>query len=127
MIDFVVVSSDLIKHIEYMHIDEERVHVLTKLTKSKHGKTTKVESDHNLIETKLNVSWNATEDDPIEVINFKDKVGQEKFYEATNDTEDLTKIFESNKTLRCSDKEVSQKIEWFHTSKLQEGQDSKEV
>ena len=70
VIDFVVVSSDLIKHIEYMHIDEERVNVLTKLTKSKRGKTTKVESDHNLTETKLNISWNAKEDDPIEVINF---------------------------------------------------------
>ena len=113
VIDFVVVSSDLIKHIEYMHIDEERVHVLTKLTKSKHGKTTKVESDHNLIETKLNVSWNATEDDPIEVINFKDKVGQEKFYEATNDTEDLTKIFESNKTLQVQTKKFLKRLNGF--------------
>ena len=29
VIDFVIVSNDLVKHIEYIHIDDERLHVLT--------------------------------------------------------------------------------------------------
>ena len=50
VIDFVIMSSDLINHVEYMHIDDMRENVLTKLVKSKKGKkrhTKKVESDHN--------------------------------------------------------------------------------
>ena len=58
VIDFVIVSSDLGKHIEYMHIDDKRRNVLTKLTKTKKSHTKKVESDHNVIETKINISWN---------------------------------------------------------------------
>ena len=86
---------------------------MTKLTKSKLGKTTKVESDHNFIETILNVSWNSKEDDPIKVMNLKDKVGQDKFYEATNDTEDLTKIFEFNKTLQVQTKKFLKRLNCF--------------
>ena len=33
VIDFVIVSSDLLKHIERIHIDDERKHVLTKIMK----------------------------------------------------------------------------------------------
>ena len=100
VIDFVVVSSDLVKHIDYMHVDDARENVLTKLLKSKRGKTTKVESDHNLIETKINVPWNMKVDEPTEVFNFKDKAGQEKFFEVTSNTKDLTKIFDINKSLQ---------------------------
>ena len=35
IIDFVLISSDLIKHIEYIHVDEKRVHVLSKNVKKK--------------------------------------------------------------------------------------------
>ena len=31
VIDFVIVSGDLVNHIEHIHIDDERIHVLTKL------------------------------------------------------------------------------------------------
>ena len=34
VIDFVIISSDLGKHIEYMHIDDKRINVLTKWTKT---------------------------------------------------------------------------------------------
>ena len=51
VIDFVIVSGDLGKLIEYMHIDYKRTNVLTKLTKTKNRHTKKVQSDHNIIET----------------------------------------------------------------------------
>ena len=54
VIDFVVMSSDLIKHIESIHIDEERVHVLTKNLKTKSG-VEYTESDHNVVNTKINI------------------------------------------------------------------------
>ena len=49
VIDFVIVSRDLEKHIEYMHIDDQRKNVLTKLIKTRKRHTKKVESEHNLI------------------------------------------------------------------------------
>ena len=47
-IDFDVMSSDLVKHIESIHIDEESVYVLTKNLKKK-SKEEYTESDHNII------------------------------------------------------------------------------
>ena len=48
VIDFVIVSNELIKHIESIHIDDDRVNVLTTNHKTKTG-TTMSKSDHNLI------------------------------------------------------------------------------
>ena len=82
VIDFVIMSSDLINHVEYMHIDDKRENVLTKLTKSKKGKqrhTKKVESDHNEMETKINIPWNVSMDEPVEVYNLKDPESKKSF------------------------------------------------
>ena len=100
VIDFVITSSDLVKHIQSMHIDEKRTHVLTKLIKTKKGKikhTKKVESDHNVIETKLNIPWKTKADKPLEVFNFKDKLSQDKFQKLTSETNHLTKVFDTDK------------------------------
>ena len=98
VIDFVIASSDLINHIEYIHIDDRREHVLTKLVK-KGSHTKKSESDHNIIETRLNIPWTTKFSESVEVYNFKDKESQERFYNATNETNHLSKIFSSEKPL----------------------------
>ena len=56
IIDFVIVSKDIVEDIVEMLIDDERKHVLTKLVKTKKG-VVKKESDHNTIITKLNIRW----------------------------------------------------------------------
>ena len=48
VIDFVIMSRDLTHDVESIIIDDERKHVLTKITKTKKG-VTKSESDHNVI------------------------------------------------------------------------------
>ena len=83
VIDFVVMSSDLVSHIEYVHIDDKITNVLTKLVKSKKNQTKKVESDHNIIDVKLNLPWKTKTTERIEVFNFKDKLSQDKFFKAT--------------------------------------------
>ena len=95
VIDFVITSSDLINHIESIHIDDKREHVLTKLVKKGNHKK-KVESDHNIIVTKINLPWQSDTKEAIEVFNFKDKDSLDKFFHATNQCEGLTKIFETN-------------------------------
>ena len=92
--------GDLIQHIESVHIDDKRVNVLTKLTKTKkwRTKTLKVESDHNIIETKINIPWQKRGNKCIEVFNFKNKKSQEKFFNLTQNTYEIEKIFDTNKS-----------------------------
>ena len=60
MIDFVHTSSDLIKHIKEMRIDYDRFHLFTKNVKTKTG-IDYSESDQNVINTKLKLTWSPTE------------------------------------------------------------------
>ena len=78
MIDFVITSNDLVRHITQMHIDDDRRHVLTKSVKTKTG-IDYSESDHNIINTKLKVPWSPKERPFIEVIKYHDKEALEKF------------------------------------------------
>ena len=54
IIDFVIVSKDIVEDIVDMVIDDKRKHVLTKLIKTKKG-LMKKESDHNTIVTELKI------------------------------------------------------------------------
>ena len=57
-IDFVIVSDDLESAVESLLIDEKRDYVLTKIVKTKRG-VSKQESDHNVLVSKLKLSWNS--------------------------------------------------------------------
>ena len=73
IIDFVVVSQNLVKHIKSMFIDDKRKHVLTSLRKIKNG-IHKKESDHNAILTELYISYKQEiRSSRIEMLNLKDK------------------------------------------------------
>ena len=79
IIDFVIVSDDLVTNVLSMMIDDERKHVLTKLTKTKSG-IKKVESDHNTILTKLIIKWKLDEKETKrEIFNLKNKECQIRF------------------------------------------------
>ena len=83
VISFVLVSEDLVEKVEAVLIDDKREHVLTRITKTKDGSETK-ESDHNVIETRLNLSWNK-ENAPVTeaIFNLKNKDCQKAFKEET--------------------------------------------
>ena len=92
-IDMVIVSSDMKEHLESMHIDEERKHVLSKIYKTKNGVNVK-ESDHNTILTKFNLKIDVSKDDKkTEVFNLKNKECQAKFKDYTSKTNMLSSIF----------------------------------
>ena len=112
VIDIVIVSSDLGKHIEYMHIDDKRIDVLTRLTKTA-TKQKRVESDHNVIDTKFNVPWNKKPEESIEVFNFKDTISQKNFFTHTERTKDLIKIFDSKKSLEVQTKKFLKRLDGF--------------
>ena len=98
-IDLVIISDDLEKDVLSLKIDETRKDVLTKISKNNKGEIKKTESDHNMLETDLNISWNKSiQKEKIEMYNLKNKVCQQKFKELTSKT-NMASIFESNKHL----------------------------
>ena len=98
IIDLVLISNDLIEHIDYIHVDDARDHVLTKSLKTQNGIDC-IESDHNMINTKLNIRWIPKESQILEVFNFKDLKAQKLFKSNTTNTDKLSKLEDSNKRL----------------------------
>ena len=118
VIDYIVVSGDLERHIENMHIDEERINVLTKIV-NKRAKGTKghldiCETDHNTITAKLQIKWNKSNiEKPIEVYKFNDKESLKTFKDLTTNTKQLSNIFETDKPLNVQTKKLLKRIKGF--------------
>ena len=99
IIDHVILSSDLIDDLESIHIDEERVHVLTSIMKKK-KKVIKKQSDHNVIISKFKFSWNKRiRSNRIEMYNLKNLECQAKFKQLTNSSDNLSAIFDNEENL----------------------------
>ena len=98
-INVVLVCMDLVDKVEHMKIDEDRFNVLTKITKNKKGEEKKNESDHNIVETDLNIEWNNSEPrQKVDMYNLKNEECQKRFKEYTNNS-NMANIFESPKHL----------------------------
>ena len=79
-IDIVMLINDFKGHLVYMHIDEERKHVLNKIYKSKTGIVKVKEIDHNTIIAKLNINEVVKQNEPkVEVFTLKNKECQAHF------------------------------------------------
>ena len=98
VIDFVIVSNDMIKHIEHIHIDDERLHVLTKCMKTTNGNLYS-ESDHHIINTKFKLTWTPNKSKAIEVFMYNNKQSKLKFKKLTTDTKQLSEIVDMKKPL----------------------------
>ena len=94
VIDLVLFSSDLNKHLAGILVDEKRNHVLTRITKSKRGIKVK-ESDHNVIITEFDCKTKDREENVKEdVYNLKNKTCQETFKKLTSETSMLSSSIE---------------------------------
>ena len=112
VIDLVITSSNLAGHIEEIHIDEKRQHVLTKNVKV--GKLKKhIQSDHNIINTTFNLSWCLKENNVVEVFKFKDKKAKETFKEKTTTTNELTKIAKMDKPIEIVTNKFIKRVQGF--------------
>ena len=100
------------------HVDEERQRVLTKISKTKQG-TKRLESDHNSIITRFDLSVTKKEKvRKIEIFNFKDESGLQKFKEMTSKKSTLCSIFESKKSVEKQAKTFLKRLngilhQWF--------------
>ena len=96
-IDLVIVSGDLEGDFESLKIDEERKNVLTKIVRTRTGKESKTESDHNILEGTLNIKVkrkNIIKKE--EMYNLKNTICQKLFKEHTTNPH-MAKIFDSDK------------------------------
>ena len=115
IIDFVIVSQDLVKSIKSMMIDDDRKYVLTKLTKTKKG-LVKKESDHNTIVTELKIEWKPhVKSQKKKFFNLKDKKCQERFKYETDNTTDLSKIIYKENDLDIATKKFLKRLDGFIT------------
>jgi hypothetical protein len=83
-----------------MLIDDERLHTLTKYASTK-GFKSKIESDHNPLYCKFNLKASRIKsaEDRTCVYNFKNKENQETFFQRTNISVNLRKIFQGEGSL----------------------------
>ena len=119
IIDFVLLSEDLIENLDEIKIDDERKHVLTKIVRTK-KEISKVESDHNTIFSKFRLKWNKKIiQKRQELYNLKNKECQDLFKEATkseNNNRFLSSVFDekgdinnlTKKFLKRLDKTIKQ-------------------
>ena len=119
IIDFVIVSQDLVEKVDSITIDEDKKHALVHITKKK-----KVVSDHNTIISKFKLGWCKTmSKDRIETFNLKNRDCQKIFKEATSNTKKLSSIFDNNKDLNSCTKKFAEKTGWIYTPMLQKDPD----
>ena len=57
-------------------------------------------SDHNIIETKINITWKASDAKVIKVFKYKDIEAQKRFKDETDVTTELSNIVKSNKPIK---------------------------
>ena len=99
VIDFVIISADLLDDIEELIIDEKREHALTKIMHSKNA-VKKVTSDHNVMLSKFSLNMSKIKPPKkVEVYNFRNKVNQEKFRVATSNSPRLSEVFDTEENI----------------------------
>ena len=94
IIDFVIGCEIIEEMIDTMIIDENQDYALESFRKTKTGSKVKV-SDHNSIITNIKAVWKKTEPNTrIEMYNFKDKDGLERFKKLTSSDNFLSSVFQ---------------------------------
>ena len=110
VIDIVLFSSDLSKHLVSVHIDEERKHVLRRIYKTKKGTKIK-ESNHNTITTEFNNKVTSdVKGEKTEFYNLKNKDCLAKFKAYTSKSNMLSSVFDSNDDIDVLTKRLVKKI-----------------
>ena len=99
IIDYVIISDDLLDDLVEVVIDEDKKYALSKIIKRKHLAQV-VQSDHNVMFSKFKLSWSfETKMQIEEVFNLKNRDCQAKFKEDTSNSDKLSSIFDSDEDL----------------------------
>ena len=106
IIDYILVCEELAKNIEEVTIDDERIHVL-----SRHTKTKTITSDHNILQCKFNIIYHKkSRVIRKEIFNFKCVESKKLFHEETNTTNTLSTCFDRNKSFQQNSSQFYKKL-----------------
>ena len=95
ILDYVITCDRLRECLDYMMIDDERDHVLTKHTSD--GVRKKVVSDHNVLFCSFTLKYSLKRKSTRkEIFLLKDKAAQEAFFKSTSVSETFSSIFSMN-------------------------------
>ena len=104
IIDFLIVSDDLVDDVKEMVIDEKKEHALA-VVRRKNGIVKVTTSDHNTILTTFRLEWsNSDRKERVEVFNMKNKECQQIFKEHTSQTNKLSVVFDSDDDINAQTK-----------------------
>jgi hypothetical protein len=103
IIDFVIVSLDLVKDVENLLIDEQKEYALSKIVKRKNSVQV-LHSDHHVMIASFGLSWNNEVPQKEDLFNFKDKDSLKKFKYETTNTSKLSEVFDSDSDLEVQTK-----------------------
>ena len=111
VIDFVIISADLLDDLEELIIDEHKENALTKITHSKNT-VKKVTSDHNVMISKFSLTMPKIKpSNKVEVFNFRNKVSQRKFKIATSNNSRLSEVFDTEKDLNIQTEQFLKRLD----------------
>ena len=103
IIDHVIISDDLKEQFVSLMVDEERNHILTKVTKSKRG-IIKTTIDHNVLVSKFELTWSRKlKPNIVEMYNLK-----AKFKVMTDQGTFLSEVFNNHKDLNIQLRNLSE-------------------
>ena len=103
-IDLVLMSRKMSIFIKSMIVDEEQNFALFRITETKNGVVVK-KTDHNAIITELEIPWqNGIKKERIQMLNFKNKECQKKFYKETSQGTYLSSALDGNECLNTKTK-----------------------
>ena len=98
VLDIFVVCDRILPFLTKMVIDEEKRYVLTNYERVRQGGQA-IDSDHNTQFMDLDLKIETEKPERIELYNFKNKEGQQKFKQITSETSDFSDCFKSNEPL----------------------------
>ena len=115
VIDYILVSRDLVQFVTEIKIDEEKEHVLARYVKSKYG-TKVIVSDHNILSCKFSIIFNKK---PRKIRNeffkFKCEEGRKQFLDETSNYSRFKECFDKNENFTtCSNKFYKALKRTFH-------------
>jgi hypothetical protein len=98
VLDFFVVCSRVLEYVDRMSIDEDRNYSLVNYNMKK-GQVRPTETDHNPMILDLNISFEKSIKQRVEVYNLKNQECQQIFREITSNSSNLSKCFMDGNSL----------------------------
>ena len=99
IIDFLIVSDDLVENVKSMVIDENQKYALAVVRKTNRNISITT-SDHNVMLTKFKMEWRDSErKERLEVFNLKNKECQQVFKHETSKNTKLSAVFNSDENI----------------------------